>query len=179
MTGEHEVRIELVFVKLGAMFIIVYALQNLAYYVSFIMGSEEYMLIAGFVFCLVFALPALIAWALWRFPATLVGSLYRGDDEASKSSDDSGRTLLIGISLIGVYTLVFGVIDLVYFEAHRFAEYRLGEDANFPDYPILPQTIAGRVTNIVQIVIGMALIYGRKGIVTFLRNVRTSGTEKP
>jgi hypothetical protein len=173
------VRIDLVLVKLGAIFIIVYALQNLAYYVSFIMGSEEYMLIAGFVFCLVFALPALIAWALWRFPATVVGLLYHGDDEGSKRSNDAGRALLIGISLIGVYTLAFGVIDLVYFEAHRFAEYRLAEDANFPDYPILPQTVAGRVTNIVQIVIGIALIYGRNGIATFLRQVRTAGVKTP
>ena len=58
---------DLVLVKLGAIFVVVYALQNLAYYASFVMGSREYMLIAGFVFCFVFALPGSIAWALWRF----------------------------------------------------------------------------------------------------------------
>lgn len=171
----RRVRIDLVLVKVGAAFIVVYALQNLAYYISFMMGAEEYMLIAAFVFCLVFALPALIAWALWKFPATIIGSLYRENESASNSSDASDRALLIGFTLLGVYTLVFGIIDLVYFEAHRYAEYKLARDANFPDYPILPQTIAGRVTNILQVFIGIVLIYGRQGITAYLRRVRTTG----
>ena len=170
---------DLVVVRLGAIFIVVYALQNLAYHLSFIMGGKEYILIATFVFCLVFAFPALISWALWRFPATVVGSLYHEDNETSENNDDTSRALLTGISLIGVYTLTFGIIDLAYFEAHRFAEYKLAEDANFPDYPILPQTVAGRAANIVQIVIGIVLIYGRHGMASFLRRMRTAGIKGP
>lgn len=172
-------RIDLVLVKLGAIFIIVYALQNLANYMTFIMGGGEYMLIAVFEFFLIFVVPALISWALWRFPKSIVGSLYSGDDKVLEKSEDTGRTLLVGISLLGVYTLVFGIIDLVYFEAHRFAEYRLTDYADYFDYPILPQTVAGRITNIVQIVIGIVLIYGRNGIALFLRQLRTAGVKTP
>jgi hypothetical protein len=170
-------RIDLVLVRLGAIFIIVYALQNLANYMTFIMGGGDYMLVAVFEFFLVFAVPALISWTLWRFPRSVVGSLYSGDEKAQENSEHSGRALLIGLSLLGVYTLVFGIIDLVYFEAHRFAEYRLTDYADYFDYPILPQTIAGRTTNIVQIVFGIALIYGRNGIATFLRQIRTAGVK--
>lgn len=172
-------RIDLVLVKLGAIFIIVYALQNLAYYMSFIMGSDEYVLIAAFVFCLVFAFPGMISWTLWRFPATVVGSLYGGDEETSEVPEGTDRALLIGVTLLGVYTLAFGIIDLAYFEAHRFAEYRLSDYAEYSDYPILPQTVAGRISNIVQIVIGIVLTYGRHGIVSFLNRMRIAGVKKP
>ena len=75
--------------------------------------------------------------------------------------------------------MVFGVSDLAYYEAHRYAEYKLAQDADFNDYPIQPQTIAGRVTNIVQIIVGILLIYGRKAIAAYLRRVRTAGTRTP
>ena len=168
-------RIDIVLVKLGAVFIVVYALQSLSYYISFLMGAEEYISIAAVVFCLVFILPATFSWALWRFPATITGALYDKSESPDESDGASQSALLIGVTLIGLYTLVFGIIDLVYFEAHRYAELQLAKDANFPDYPILPETVAGRITNIVQVVLGGILIYGRNGISVLLRQVRTAG----
>lgn len=172
-------RIDVVLVKLGAVFIVVYALQGLAYYISFMMGAEEYVSIAAVIFCLVFAIPAAISFVLWRFPATVTGALYDQFESPSDNGTLGQNALLIGVSLIGLYTLVFGVIDLVYFEAHRYAELQLAKDANFPEYPILPQTLAGRVTNIVQVILGGILIYGRNGISVFLRQVRTAGVKTP
>lgn len=139
------------------------------------MGAEEYVYVAAVVFCLVLVLPAAFSWALWKFPATITGALYDRSESPSESDANSPKALLIGVTLIGLYTLVFGIIDLVYFEAHRYAELQLAKDANFPEYPILPQTVAGRATNIVQIILGGILIYGRNGITTFLRQVRTTG----
>ena len=170
-------RTDIAIVKLGAVFVIVLALQNLAYYVSFIMGSADYVRIAIVVFCLIFVLPALIAWVLWMFPNIVTGKLYRanpGEDEAARSGDE---VLLIGVSLIGLYTLVLGVIDLIYFEAHRYAEIRLAMDENYPVYPLLPETVAGRIANIFQTILGAVLIYGRKGIAAFLYQVRTAGVK--
>ena len=171
----NTTRIDIVLVKLGAVFIVVYALQNLAYYISFLMGAEEYIQIAAVVFCLVFLLPAAFSWTLWKFPATITGALYDKAESPGESDAASQSTLLIGVTLIGLYTLVFGIIDLVYFEAHRYAELQLAKDANFPEYPILPQTVAGRMTNIVQVILGGILIYGRNGISVLLRQVRTAG----
>ena len=170
-------RVDIVLVKLGAVFIVVYALQNLAYYISFLMGAEEYIYIAAVVFCLVFVLPAAFSWALWRFPATITGALYDNSESPSESDPHSQTALYIGVTLIGLYTLVFGIIDLVYFEAHRFAELQLAKDANFPEYPVLPQTVAGRMTNIVQVILGGILIYGRNGISDFLRHIRRAGVK--
>ncbi|MDJ0904963.1 MAG: hypothetical protein QNI96_02985 [Woeseiaceae bacterium] len=170
-------RIDLVLVRLGAIFIIVYALQNLANYLLFILGGEGNTAIAIFEFCLVFAIPALISWVLWRFPSTVVGNLYSGDRGSSEGGDGTDRALLIGISLVGVYTLVFGIIDLAFFEAHRFAEFRLAGYADYFDFPILPQTFAGRVANLVQILLGLVLVFGRRGIASFLRQVRMPGAK--
>ena len=170
-------RIDLVLVRLGAIFIIVYALQNLANYLLFILGGEGNTAIAVFEFFLVFVIPVLISWALWRFPSTVVGSLYSGDGQPPGASDGSDRALLIGISLVGVYTLVFGIIDLAFFEAHRIAEFRLAGYADYFDFPILPQTVAGRFANIVQILLGVVLVFGRNGIASFLRQLRTPGAK--
>ncbi len=139
------------------------------------MGSAEYIQIAIVVFCLVFVLPSAIALILWSFPSTVTGTLYSSDDDASDRVSNADNTLLIGVSLIGLYALVFGAVDLVYFEAHRYAELQLAKDASFPEYPIRPQTIAGRVANILQLVLGIVLIYGRRGIAMFLQRVRTAG----
>lgn len=168
-------RIDIILVKLGAVFIIVYALQNLAYYISFLMGAQDYIQIAAVIFCLVFILPVAFSWALWKFPATITGALYDKAENPGEGDAVSQSALTIGVTLIGLYTLVFGIIDLVYFEAHRYAELQLAKDANFPEYPILPQTVAGRMTNIVQVVLGGILIYGRNGISVLLRQVRTAG----
>ena len=170
---------DIALIKLGAVFIVVLALQNLAYYLSFIMGSAEYVRIAIVVFCLVFVLPVATAFLLWRFPNLISGSLYSRSEEGAGKSLDIDKVLLVGVSLIGLYTLVFGVIDLVYFEAHRYAELQLAKDANFPEYPVLPQTVAGRITNILQVILGVVLIYGRRGIALFLRQIRTAGVRVP
>ena len=79
---------------------------------------------------------------------------------------------VLGVSLIGLYALVFGVIDLLFVESLRFAERGFAESSNLPDYGASPQSIVGRVTNITQILIGLALILGRRRIAGFLRNVR-------
>lgn len=168
-------RFDVVVVKLGAVFILVYSLQNLAYYLSFLMGSEEYIYIAAVVCCLIFLLPAAISWVLWKFPATVTGALY---DKSASTDDNNVRAqvaLLVGVTLIGLYTLVFGIIDLVYFEAHRYAEQQLAMDAGFPDHPLIPETVAGRITNIIQVILGSILIYGRNGISVFLHQVRSAG----
>ena len=171
----NTTRVDIVLVKLGAVFIVVYALQNLAYYISFLMGAEEYIYIAAVIFSLVFVLPAAFSWALWKFPATITGTLYEKAESPNDSEARNQKALFLGVTLIGLYTLVFGVIDLVYFEAHRFAELQLAKDANFPEYPILPQTVAGRMTNIVQVILGGILIYGRNGISVVLRQIRSGG----
>ena len=173
----NTARTDIALVKLGAVFILVYSLQSLAYYVSFLMGSEEYVYIAAVVFCLVFVLPGAFSWVLWKFPATVTGLLYDKSESTNKTSVESQKILFIGVALIGLYTLVFGIIDLVYFEAHRYAELQLAKDANFPDYPILPETVAGRMTNIAQVILGGVLIYGRNGISVFLHQIRTVGVK--
>lgn len=172
-------KIDMVLVRLGAVFIVVYALNNLTHYITFLMNSPDYRLIAVFTFFLVFVLPASMAWVLWRFPATVVGSLYRAAEEQPKGEQDMQWVLLIGISLIGVYTLVFGTIDLLYFEANRYAEYKMAQAANFPGYRATPDVIAGRITNVAQVVLGTMLIYGRGGLARFLYQIRTAGVKTP
>ncbi len=109
---------------------------------------------------------------LWRFPNTIASSLSTDESGDSAFHGSSEQVMLIGVALIGLYAFVFGIIDLAYFEAYRYAENQIAERADFSDYPTSPQSFAGRITNIVQILFGLGLILGRKRIVALIRQAR-------
>ena len=166
-------RLDAVLVKLAAVFIVVSALRNLSDYAYFFVGAEANAPIF-FGVALVFVVPVCVAFVLWRFPNLVIGSFAPRDPVAPTADVSADKLLLIGISLLGLYTLVFGIIDLVYFEAYRFGERAMARAADY-DMPISMHTVAGRVTNVVQILFGVALLAGRHGIADFVRRARTAG----
>ena len=163
-------RIDVVLVKLCAVVIVVLAMQGLTGYVAFYVNIAEVNFVAVTASLLNFVLPIAIAGILWFFPATVVGDI-SGDAQVIESGVD---IVLLAITLIGLYTLVFGVIDLVYFESFRVAERSIVDPNQVGIYSPSPDTVAGRITNIVQIIIGAALLVGRKAIAQILLRVRTT-----
>ena len=173
-------RVDITLVKLGAVLIVVLTLRNFADYAFYFTGNPfgegglVYTLIAGLILQLV--IPLSIAGALWRYPNLITGSLAPHEPIGADSAMSAENLLLVGVSLIGLYTLVFGVIDLLYFEAYRMGEAKLFEEAEYPEIPVSPQSLAGRITNIVQILFGAALLFGRRGLTDMIMKVRTAGT---
>ena len=153
-------RVDLVLVKLCAVIIVVLSMRTFTEFAAFYVHTPEADFVAVTAFLLNFALPILIAVALWFFPANVIGRV----------SDDTGvlgsnvDVVLLSVSLIGLYVLVFGVIDLAYFESFRIAEQEALDPDRLGLYRPSPDTIAGRVTNIIQIVIGLVLVVGRRQI---------------
>ena len=162
-------RIDVVLVKLCAVVIVVLAMQGVTGYVAFYVNTVEATFIALTASTLNFVLPVAIAAVLWFFPATVVGDI-SDDAQAIESGVDLA---LLAITLIGLYTLVFGVIDLVYFESFRVAERSIIDPDKIGIYRPSPDTVAGRMTNIVQIIIGLALLVGKKSISRLLLRART------
>ena len=80
--------------------------------------------------------------------------------------------LNVGLFLIGVYACVFGLIDLLYFESLRVAENAFAEANKMDTYGRSPETTAGRITNIAQIIIGGILTAGRRGLSRLFYKVR-------
>lgn len=165
-------RIDVVLVKLGAAVIVVLALQGLSTYTAYMVSGPDMLGPTILAFLFNFVIPIAIASVLWRFPNTLLGRLSAEGTDASEDFKVSQDLWVLGISLIGLYALVFGVIDLLFFESLRFAEQGIAESNNLPDAGASLQSIVGRVTNIAQIIFGLALILGRRRIAQFLRNAR-------
>lgn len=172
-----RIRIEVVLVKLGAVLILVYALQGLSTYTTFIYSGSEIIGAAILAFALNFLVPAVIAYVLWSFPNTVVGRLSGQESTEDNRGADPLAVLTIGVSLIGLYAFVFGVVDLLYFEALRFNDLKMAEESGFDQARISSQIFAGRITNIAQIMMGVILIFGRRQISTLLRRFRRIGAD--
>ncbi len=165
MTGK---RIDIILVKLCAVIIVVLSLQSITSFLAYYINAPNAGFLATAAIVLTFVLPMLIAAALWTFPATIVG-------QVSASADDDSAELdwvVISVTLISLYVLVFGVIDLVYYESFRIAEREYLDPEGRGFYTPSPESAAGRITNIVQIVIGLLLLAGKRGIARLIRAAR-------
>lgn len=170
------IRTGAVLTKLAAVFIVVFALRDLSQFVFYYAtDTAPYPLLISAI-GLQFLLPVIVASFLWTFPNLVVGSMATSAVEDSSTGNTADELLLIGVSLLGLYTTVFGFIDLLYFEAHRYAQREMAEAANMTFYGDSPDNVAGRITNLAQIVAGVILIFGRRNISTFLLKVRSAGT---
>lgn len=163
-------RIDVVLVKLCAVIIVVITMQSLTGFVAFYVNTPEANFIAITAFLLNFALPMLIAVALWFFPATIIGPVTNDGSDAASAPD----WVLLSVTLIGLYVLVFGVIDLAYYESFRVAEQKALDPDQLGIYSPSPETVAGRITNIVQIVIGLILLGGKRGIARLIRSAKSA-----
>lgn len=169
-------RTAVVLTKLAAIFIAVFALRDLSQFVSFYAGNAAAFPPLLSALGLQFLIPVAIALVLWRFPNLVVGSMAISAANESADRGSADTMLLIGVSLLGLYTLIFGVIDLVYFETHRYAQRELAEAANMDFYGDSPDNVAGRITNLCQIAFGVVLILGRRRISKFFLGIRLAGT---
>lgn len=162
-------RIDVVLVKLCAVIIVVITMQSLTGFVAFYVNTPEANFIAISAFFLNFVLPMLIAVVLWFFPATIIGPASDDDGDPAFGPD----WVLLSVTLIGLYVLIFGVIDLVYYESFRIAEQQAFDPGGLGGYEPSPDTIAGRITNITQMVIGLALLAGKRGIARLIKSAKT------
>ena len=167
-------RIDVVLVKLCAVVIVVLSLQGLTGYVAYFVAGESSYVQAVLAFLLVFLIPVGLAALLWFFPVSTL-RLKELEDKATTTLEPASL-ILVGITLVGLYVLVFGVIDLFYFEAVRVAEATYAGADPWGLFKPSPDTVAGRYTNILQIVIGAGLLLGRKGLANLLAAARYSGT---
>lgn len=165
-------RVEVVLVKLCAAVIVVLTLQSLTYYAAYFMAGEQALGITLLAFFLVFAIPIGMAAILWYFPATVVGTSLGGSEFNESELASSRSAIFIGVTLVGLYTFVFGLIDLFYYEAVRLGEVAYFGSGDYGSYQPTPDTMAGRYTNILQVALGVLILLGRRGLSELLSRVR-------
>ena len=161
-------RIDIVLVKLCAVIIVILSMQNIVRFLAFYMNTPNAGFLATAAVVLTFVLPMLIAAALWFFPATIIGPVSASADDDSTEPD----WVVISVTLIALYVLIFGIIDLVFYESFRIAEREYLDPDGRGIYTPSPESVAGRITNMLQIAIGLLLLAGKRGIARLIRAAR-------
>ena len=161
-------RTDVVLVKIGAALIVVTALGNFQTYLSLILGKPWWVPTALIALLFAVVLPVIIAFAFWKFPNTVVGSLAGGIERKNTHGTSSNEILLIGVSLIGLFTLVFGLVDLVHTETMRVTFVRHLRMMNMPETTVSPDADAQRYAGLARITLGLVLIAGRHKIAGML-----------
>ena len=166
-----EKRIDGVVVKIGAVIIVMLALQHLSSYLSWMAVTSEWPAAVFAVIALSFFLPVIMASILWFFPATIVGGLSQIEEPTESPVYSPELILMIGISLIGLFILVSGLLDIIFWES----TWQIVQQSEQRDSPVSPQTLASRITNFARLLLGFGLLFGRRTIADWIYAIRFAG----
>lgn len=162
--------IGVVLIRLFCIYLMITALQSLSYVVPslFEFGSRSGVLellasISLWLTVTTILLPAVCAFWLWRNTDHVLPREMVEEQLSAKASE----IMLIGVSLLGLYLLVWGVINLVRVEASMAGVDSIAAYAK----------ISQRVPYIAQILIAIPLLMGRRRLSEFLLKAKFAGTE--
>ena len=167
--------ISIVLVRLGAITVLLSSVYVLAanYTSFFVDGLSMTAKISMFV--LTFVLPLIIAMFIWRFPATLLSKVAPESQDVDASGISAEQLMVVGTALLGLYVLVFGLLDVMYWESVVISERSLFEYYDTSEFESPPGIVAARVVSYGQVVLGLALILGRRGITQVVLKLRGRG----
>lgn len=106
-----------------------------------------------------------LAFVLWHYAESISSTRFPTADRVTDGPFDSGELVMIGTHLLGIYILVMGVISTFQTETLTWLEY-YGDisSESFVDR-MSAHAVSLRVSNALQIMLGIALIIrGKKGL---------------
>jgi hypothetical protein len=125
---------------------------------------------------LAFALLQLgIAAIFWFFPATIAAKLLRSGSQSEESVSPSlQQWQVLGFICIGVWSLCRAIPDAMYWTTVGIMAN--SSDVEFSSFSI--EQKASVVSTILEIVIGLWLVLGAKGLAVAIYKLRTTGVSK-
>ena len=161
----NSMTISFVLVRLAAVFLFVRAVQGLSTFSYMLSGDEKVATFAVITIVFMVILPAAVAIVLWIHPEKVTGA------QASVGKSDgpisAQQILMIGVSLLGLYLIVYGVVDLFRIEANQVLQQQLAGDAGeagMQDEVQRRAMIISRFGYGIQLAMGVLLILGRSGL---------------
>ena len=117
--------------------------------------------------------PLLIAALIWVFPLTIATKLLPVMRTPRPALSAGGLELeQVGLTILGVWFFVTGLVDAVYW--YMFA--KTAQDAGFRWRALDPENAGAMVATGAELIIGLALVLGARGIVGALRRLRQAGS---
>ena len=158
-----------VLVRLFSIYLAITALQTFFYILPNMFTSDfglaDNLLSASFwVLALPILLPAACAYWLWRNVEVVVPQ----EDSPETAQIDVSHAMMLGVSLMGLWLLVWGVISWVRTESYLVANQGLSEEF----------VVAERLPHLAQILIALPLLFAKERIVAMLLWAKYSGRKK-
>jgi hypothetical protein len=118
--------------------------------------------------------PVVLGLLLVYFPSTVTTRVLRIEGLNAENEEDTKAIERVAFAAIGLWLTLYAVIDTVYIYAKVRLFYRFLED--MPAYtkppPMLADDLGGLVASAVQLLIGLWLLIGNRGIVNVLARLR-------
>lgn len=169
----NAMTVSFVLVRLAAAFLFVRGVEGLASYSFMLAGDSQVSTFALITLVFGVFMPIGIAIILWLYPEKVTGAqiINTKPEEAVSAS----AILMIGITLLGLYVFVYGVVDLFRVEALQMVQSNMAADMDLPNEAMSSQAIANRITYAVKILLGLCLILGRSGLTRMLLKAKYGG----
>ena len=166
--------------KVGGMLIIVLTVSAIPNYVSLYMQYQERN-ISLFVSVVIIPniLPLLLGFFIFLKPGTITNKIIQNNNPKTDSYQNVSLIQIeqICLSTLGFYLLFLSTSDIVIHVA-SFIQAK----ANLYNQTIQPSNslifTPTFITTIAELTLSMWLIFGAKGIVTFVNKIRTTGTKE-
>ncbi len=125
--------------------------------------------------------PGFVAVVLWIFAERISTGPGGGGESVAEQRMSETDIIGVGTLIIGLYVVVmafFSVVstELAVYTLRDMFERNQGNELTFDIGRELARLNAARITNVVELVVGMALIVGRGSIARFLAKARRAGT---
>jgi hypothetical protein len=152
-------------VRVFAAWLGIAVLRNLASF-AFLKQTE----MPGYGFAVsVLALAVLLVAALWLFPGTIAGKLLSPDNAKPETSVSPDLWLAMGCALLGLWMLTSAIPTLI-FDTYALLRLNPGDDGGN-----VPQSV---VYYVVEVAIGLWLVFGAKGFRRLFWWARNAGYKK-
>jgi len=112
----------------------------------------------------------LLALFFWIFPTLLITSIVPDSEKIAADPEHYKNLYFAFIAAIGFYIFIQGVLDTFYFVA---LNYYINASTSLST-PTVPSNQAGFISSIFQLLFGLILILGHKGISKLIHNIRYS-----
>ena len=162
--------------RLAAVFLFIRGIEHLGFALSLLSSPATDSWQASFTSIMAVVFPVVAAVVVWRL-APKISALEDKNSEPTPGNAVGEKELIaIGTFLVGLYAFLFGLVSAVSVEVGLWAQEVLNRSSQFPAEPDWIQSLQSRAPYVLQILLGIGLMLGRRGIATVFSRVRYAGT---
>lgn len=170
-------QIGVVLCRVGAAVLTVQAIRSFGYALPGLLFGGEGFTIEILAFFLLSGVPGLAAIGLWVFADRISSVADQVETEEPQQPLAGVDLVRIGTALIGIYVLVLGVISAANVEVATLARPDLDDSYQTMLDEHDARMIGLRISYLVQIVIGLALVFGRERISEMFAKAKYAGVD--